>query len=109
MKNDLQKILKFRDDRDWKQFQTPKNLAISLSIEANEVLEIFQWAEGSAVPVDEKEHLAEEIADVYAYLLLLANETGIDLSEAFEKKMQKNAEKYPVEKSKGNATKYTKL
>lgn len=109
MNSDLQKILKFRDERDWKQFQTPKNLAVSLSIEASEILEIFQWLDGKSVPEDETEHFREEIADVYGYLLLLAEETGIDLSQALSEKIVKNAKKYPIEKAKGNATKYTKL
>jgi NTP pyrophosphatase (non-canonical NTP hydrolase) len=107
MNSDLQKILKFRDARDWKQFHSQKNLAVSLTIEAGEVLEILQWHE--SIPDDEREHFAEELADVYTYLLLLAHDTGIDLSKALANKMTKNEKNYPVDKSKGKSTKYTKL
>jgi len=107
MFEDVKKILEFQKERDWKQFHSPKNLAISLSIESSEILEIFQWAKDNNLPADKKAHLEEEIADVYYYLLLLAHETGVDIKKAFAEKMKKNAEKYPVEKAKGNSTKYT--
>lgn len=109
MNKELQEILKFQKERNWKQFHKPKNLAISLSIEAAETLEIFQWSENNEIPEGKKEELTEEIADVYYYLLLLCHEAGIDLKEAFDKKMKINAEKYPVEKAKGKSTKYDKL
>lgn len=108
-----EKLVKFRNNRDWKQFHTPKDLAISLSIEAAELLECFQWK--SEIEVDEfinsenKIRLQEEIADVGAYLLLLCNETGIDLESAIDDKIIKNDKKYPVELSKGNAKKYNEL
>lgn len=108
-----EKLIGFRDARDWKQFHTPRNLAVSLSIEAAELLECFQWK--SEAEVDEflnSEHkikLQEEIADVASYLLLLCNATGIDLVEAVNDKVVKNDRKYPVELSKGNAKKYNEL
>ena len=107
MEKDIQEILKFQKERDWKQFHLPKNLAISLSIEAAEILEIFQWTKGSDLPGEKRKHLEEEIADVYYYLLLLAHETNIDIKKAFQKKMMINAKKYPVSKSKGSSKKYT--
>jgi NTP pyrophosphatase (non-canonical NTP hydrolase) len=109
VKEDLTDILSFQKQRDWKQFHSPKNLAISLSVEASEILEIFQWAQDNNLPENKKHHLKEEIADVYYYLLLLAHETGIDIKKAFKEKMQKNAEKYPIKKSKGTSKKYTEL
>lgn len=109
MKNDLKKILEFQKKRAWKQFHLPKNLAISLSLEAAEILELFQWTKDNGLPEVKKEQLAEELADVYYYLLLLAHETNIDLKKAFKEKMKLNEKRYPVNKSKGNARKYTEL
>ena len=106
------KIQQFRDERDWKQFHNPKDLAVSISIEAAELLEHFQWRtpEQSDKKVhNDRDKIAEEMADVYIYLLELSDITGIDLIEATEKKIEKNAKKYPVEKSKGNSKKYTEL
>ena len=109
----LEKIRKFNEERDWGQFHNPKDLTLSLTLEAAEVLEHFQW-KSSLVEIEEyvkknKEALSEEIADVAVYLLELADMTGIDVLEAIEKKMEKNAKKYPVEKARGKATKYTDL
>ncbi len=84
-------LVKFRDERNWEQFHTGSNLAKSISIEAAEILEIFQWSDD----VD-KEHLAEEISDVIAYTLQLAEKYDIDVYESFKKKIKKNAIKYPV-------------
>tara|TARA_B100000315_G_C14265302_1_gene446137 strand:- start:207 stop:536 length:330 start_codon:yes stop_codon:yes gene_type:complete len=109
MKNDLKQILEFQQQRDWKQFHTPKNLAISLVLEATEALEIFQWSKDGNLPPKRKAELGEEIADVYYYLLLLAHETDLDIKEEFQKKMTVNTNKYPVDKSKGNSRKYDKL
>ncbi len=107
------KLVSFRDARDWKQFHTPRNLAVSLSIEAAELLECFQWKSEAEIDVflksEDKIKLQEEIADVASYLLLLCNETGIDLVEAINDKVIKNDRKYPVELSKGNAKKYNEL
>ena len=109
MEDDLKKILKFQKERDWKQFHSPKNLALSLSIEAAEILEIFQWTKDNNLPKDKKEKLSEELADVYYYLLLLSHEAGIDLEKAFKSKMEINERKYPVDKAKGNSKKYNEL
>lgn len=109
MKEDLDKILSFQKERDWKQFHSPKNLALSLSIEAAEILEIFQWTKDNNLPEDKRKELEEELADVYYYLLLLAHETGIEIKKAFEDKMALNQKKYPVDKAKGNSKKYNEL
>lgn len=108
----LKKLLKFRKDRDWKQFHNPKNLAISISIEANEILEHFQWLdliESKKYAIENKEEIAEEVADVFNYLLLLSHDLKINLIEESVKKIEKNNKRYPVEKSKGSSKKYTKL
>lgn len=109
MNSHIKRILKFRDDRDWEQFQSAKNLAISLSLEANEVLELFQWTKSGKLPKQSQQDIEDELADVYAYLLLLANATNVDLDKAFKTKMKKNEAKYPIEKAKGKSTKYNKL
>lgn len=121
LKELIEKIKKFRDDRDWLQFHNPDSLAKSIVIEAAELLEHFQWK--SKEPFDtaqglreveqyvkeNKEEISDEIADVAVYLLELADITGIDLVEAIEKKLEKNEQRYPIEKAEGNAKKYTEL
>lgn len=109
MKDDLKQILEFEHQRDWKQFHAPKNLAISLVLEAGEALEIFQWSKDGDLPADRQVELGEELADIYYYLLLLAHETGLDIQGEFQRKMKINASKYPVDKSKGNSRKYDRL
>jgi len=107
-----QDIIKFRDARDWKQFHNAKDLSAALSIEASELQELFLWKNGDEVDQTISGHtdrLAEELADVGMYLLLLAEATGLDLAECIEKKLKLNEEKYPVAKSKGKSTKYDKL
>jgi dCTP diphosphatase len=107
-----QKIVAFRDARDWKQFHNPKDLAISLILEASELLEHFQWKDAKETSkhlTERKEDVADELADVFYWVLLIANDLDIDLNEAFEKKLAKSAAKYPVEKSKGNHSKYNEL
>ena len=107
-----QKILSFRDARDWAQFHTPKDLAIGLSLEAGEVLEHFLWKNPKEIAEylkTHKEEIADEMGDVLNYLLIMANDFGIDLLDAAIKKVDKNAQKYPVEKAKGRHTKYTEL
>lgn len=102
----------FRDEREWKQFHTPKDLAINLAIEVGELLELMQWkreGELGAHLAKHRQELADELADVLHSVLLLAEDQGIDLGEAFVEKMKKNAAKYPVEKAKGKSTKYDKL
>jgi len=105
-------VVQFRDDRDWEQFHTPKDLAISLLLEASEVLEHFQWKnndEQAAHIEAKREDIGDELADVLYWVLLLSNDLNIDISEAFERKLGKNNEKYPVEKAKGRNAKYTEL
>ncbi|MBL7060301.1 MAG: nucleotide pyrophosphohydrolase [Actinobacteria bacterium] len=109
MQEDLDKILKFQKERDWKQFHSPKNLAISLSIEAAEILELFQWTKDNNLPEDKRIELKEELADVYYYLLLLAYESGMDIKKTFKEKMTLNEKRYPVDKAKGNSKKYNEL
>lgn len=108
-----QSIKEFRDERDWAQFHTPKELAISLSVEASELLECFQWKSPKEVEEliagDGIERISDEIADVGTYLLLLCDTLGIDLTEAIYKKIKKNQEKYPVHKARGSNKKYSEL
>ena len=102
----------FNKERDWEQFHTPKNLSMALSVEASELMEIFQWlsAEQScSLDKKNKEKVSEELADITYYILRIADLMNIDLEDAIWKKMKKNTEKYPVEKAKGNAKKYTEL
>ena len=110
---DLQKMIrKFVDDRDWDQFHNPKDLSISLALEAAEVMEHFQWKNAEEMrthAVDKKLEVGEELADVFYWVLLLANKLDIDLVSAFTKKMDKNAAKYPINKAKGSHRKYTEL
>jgi len=112
LKSLTERIVAFRDERDWKQFHNPKDLALSLSLEAAEVLELYQWKTGDgidAVARDRKGQLADELADVLYYTLLMAHDAGIDLEPALIDKLRRNAEKYPVEKAKGSSKKYTEL
>ena len=104
MKELEKKIVKFAEDRDWLQFNTPENLAKSISIEAGELLECFQW--NNEYDLDE---VKEELADVINYCLLMADKLGVDPKQIVLDKMEKTAKKYPVEKAKGNSTKYNKL
>ena len=97
-------IIKFQKERDWKKFHTPENLAKSISIEAAELLEHFQW--GKEYAIDE---VAEELADVLIYCMYMADALDLDIKEIIFNKMEKNAIKYPVDKSKGNAKKYTEF
>lgn len=105
----VDRIRKFCADRDWSQFHDPKNLAISLQLEASEVLELFQWTKDNQAKPDKEEEMADELADVFYWLIMLANHYDIDLKEALEKKMDKNEAKYPIDKAKGKADKYTEL
>lgn len=110
---DLQsEIRKFCDDREWNQFHNPKDLSISLTLEAAELLEHFQWKNEDEVikHLDKnKPEVASELADVFYWVLLIANKLDINLVEAFDKKMTVNALKYPVAEAKGNHNKYTEL
>ena len=99
-----EELIKFQTERDWKKFHTPENLAKSISIEAAELLEHFQW--GKDYDIDD---VAEELADVLIYSLYMAEALDLDVKEIILDKMDKNAIKYPVKKSRGNATKYTEF
>jgi dCTP diphosphatase len=106
------KVVAFRDARDWKQFHNPKDLAISLLLEASEVLEHFQWKSTDEMAQHvstKKEDIGDELADVFYWLLLIAHDLDIDLKEAFERKLRKNEQKYPKEKAYGSHRKYTEL
>ncbi len=115
MKNikDLTKrIIAFRDAREWKQFHNPKDVALSLVLEAAEVMEHFQWKNKEEMEkyiVTNKIDIGEELADVFYWVLLMSADLNIDILNALEKKIKKNEEKYPVEKAKGKHTKYNKL
>jgi len=102
----INKIVKFRDERDWQQFHNSKDLALALSVEASELLELFLWKKNEDFNVDK---LKDELADVLMYALLLADKNNLDIHQIVLDKIKKNAEKYPVEKAKGNATKYSEL
>ncbi len=104
--------LAFRDERQWRQFHNPKDLALTLALEAAEVLEHVQWRSAQELDAhlrERKTEIGDELADVLHVVLLLAEHLEIDLGEAFVKKMAKNAKKYPVKKSRGSAKKYTEL
>jgi dCTP diphosphatase len=104
-------LRKFVKARDWDQYHSPKNLAVSVSIEAAELLECFQWVEGSSsqLAAKERKRISEEMADVLIYLIRLADKLDIDLLRAGERKMVLNARRYPVRKARGKITKYTDL
>ena len=103
-------IIKFRDARDWKQFHNPKDVAISLSLEASELMEHFQWKNKEEIEEhikNHKEEISDELADVLYWVLLMSGDMKIDIVKAFNRKMKKNAQKYPVSKAKGKHLKYT--
>ena len=102
-------VLKFRDDRNWRQFHNPKDLAISVSLEASELLEIFQWSGDDLICENKREKIKEELADVLNYCILMADACGLDLDEIIHAKVKRNSEKYPVELAFGNKAKYTEL
>ena len=102
-------LKKFAIERDWEQFHTPKNLAMALSVEASELVEIFQWLnveESNSPDQRQIEKINNEVADIAMYLLRFCSVLGIDLEKAIERKLERNTEKYPVNLSKGNAKKY---
>jgi NTP pyrophosphatase (non-canonical NTP hydrolase) len=110
----LQEILEFRDQRDWKQFHTPKNLAAAIAIEAAELQEHFLWKSDPEVQVallnaKKRDKVIEELADVIIFTLLLADRLGVDIDSVVRRKIRNNAKKYSVEKAKGTAKKYTEL
>ena len=106
------RVLRHRDERDWSQFHTPKELAVSLAVEAGELLSLMQWKTGDDLRdalAKRHEQVRDELADVLHSVLLLANDLNVDLADALERKLAKDAKKYPVEKSRGRADKYTEL
>lgn len=114
----LQKLLSkahaFREEREWKQYHSARNVALSVVLEAAELLEIFQWktdSESEELSRDPatRQKIADELADILLYIMLMADDLDIDLVKAAEEKIEKNAAKYPVDKSKGKALKYTEL
>jgi dCTP diphosphatase len=112
VKSLTRRIVKFRNARDWKQFHNPKDVSLSLVLEAGEVMEHFQWKNKEEIEkyiVTNKDDIGEELADVLYWVLLMSHDLKIDVLEALEKKIKKNEDKYPVEKAKGKHTKYTEL
>lgn len=105
----IEALLKFRDERDWAQFHDSKNLAIAISIEAAELNEIFLWKTIKESEEVHKDKIKEELADVFAYAFLLAKKHDLDVKQIILDKIKRNGEKYPVDKSKGNAKKYNEL
>ncbi|WP_064609204.1 nucleotide pyrophosphohydrolase [Photobacterium sp. J15] len=112
IKHIQQQLAQFAAERNWDQFHTPKNLAMALSGEVGELTEIFQWLtpeQSEQLPHNKKTHLEEEMADVFMYLLRLADRCDVDIIKACETKLEKNRNKYPVEKCYGSAKKYNEL
>ena len=107
-----EKLEEFNNERDWEQFHSPKNIAMALSVEASEIVEIFQWVKGEDsydLATEKKQKLEEELGDVFLYLQLLASKYDIDLLKVAQKKLAKNEKKYPIGKAKGSSKKYTEL
>ena len=102
----IKKLIKFRDERDWKQFHNSKDLALAISIEASELMELFLWKSEEDI---NKERLKEELADILSFSFLLAEKHGLDIPEIVSSKIDSNAIKYPVSKAKGKSNKYTEL
>lgn len=102
----IKEINQFRDDRDWRQFHNAKDLALSVSLEASELLENFQWKSSEEAIADDLENIKDEIADVMIYSLMLADDLGLSVEEIIKNKIKKNGEKYTIEKSKGKKGKY---
>lgn len=105
----IEKIINFRDERNWSQFHNPKDLAISISLESAELLECFQWSGSDTEVTSKLEEMKEELSDIFIYSILLADRLQINLDEVIQAKIAKNAEKYPVEKSFGKSSKYTEI
>lgn len=105
----IEKIKTFRDERDWSQFHNPKDLAISISLEAAELLEVFQWSGADLDCIEKNARIREELADVLSYAVLLADRCGLDMDEIIREKLLKNEEKYPAAICRGSSAKYTEL
>lgn len=104
MKEVKEQIIEFNEERDWDQFHSPENLAKSISIEAGELLECFQWNNNF-----DKDEVCEELADIVNYCILLSDKLDVELEDIILAKLEKTRKKYPVEKAKGKSTKYNKL
>lgn len=105
----MNKVIEFRDKRNWQQFHNPKDLAISLSIEASELLENFQWKDSEEAVENNLNNIKDEIADILIYSILMSNELNIDIETAIIEKLEKNKIKYPVDKAYGSNKKYDQL
>jgi NTP pyrophosphatase (non-canonical NTP hydrolase) len=102
----IHELVKFRNERDWDQFHNPKDLALAINVEAGELLELYLWKNAMEADI---EKVKEELADILAFALLLANKYGLDVKQIVLDKIKKNSEKYPVDKAKGTAKKYDEL
>lgn len=109
MKELMNKINQFRNDRDWRKFHNEKDLAISISLEASELLELFQWKNSEEVVKSSLEEIKEELADVFIYSFMMADNLNLDVEEIIKSKLDLNEQKYPVEKSRGSNKKYNEL
>ena len=109
MKELMNKINQFRDDRDWRKFHNEKDLAISISLEVSELLELFQWKNSEEVVESSLEEIKEELADVFIYSFMMADNLNLDVEEIIKSKLDLNEQKYPVEKSRGSNKKYNEL
>lgn len=105
----INKLIEFRDQRDWKQFHNSKDLALAISIEAAELNELYLWKNGEEVEQVDRTKIKEELADILAYAFLLANKQKLDVFDILLEKISKNGEKYPVDKARGTAKKYNEL
>ena len=105
----IERVVRFRDERNWRQFHTPKDLALSMTLEASELLEVYQWSGTDLECRDKLPKVREELVDVLSYCILMADVYGLDLDEIMNEKIDKNEAKYPVEKARGRADKYTEL
>lgn len=105
----MNKINQFRNDRDWRKFHNEKDLAISISLEASELLELFQWKNSEEVVKSSIEEIKEELADVFIYSFMMADNLNLDVEEIIKSKLDLNEQKYPVEKSRGSNKKYNEL
>ena len=105
----INQVLKFRDDRNWKQFHNPKDLAVSISLEAAELLEVFQWSGSDTVCESKKDKIREELADVLNYCILMADVCGLNMDDIVQEKIRRNNAKYPIEKARDSAKKYDEL
>lgn len=109
MKELMNRINQFRDERDWRKFHNEKDLAISISLEASELLELFQWKKSEEVVEKSLQEIREELADVFIYSFMMADNLNLDVEEIIKSKLDLNEQKYPVEKSRGGNKKYNEL